>query len=221
MSFPMQKQHPKNNKRRNAQLFGSAIPNQIYGMTFPREMKLSMKYSDTLDWTPSAGFTADVMFNLNSIFDPNRTLTGHQPLGYDQWAQFYNRYRVDATYVHLHLCASDTAGGYFTLLANNSITAITNVDEPSESPISTTATFTQGTPTDIVKGYDLAKVNGVTRAVYNSDDRYQALYGGSPSEFLILHTCWTPGILNTGKCYAKIVITYQVSLFDPIQQTLS
>jgi len=35
------------------------------------------------------------VFRLNSLFDPDFTATGHQPLGFDQWAQFYNHYVVN------------------------------------------------------------------------------------------------------------------------------
>ena len=31
---------------------------------------------------------------MNSLFDPNRTGTGHQPYGFDQLSTFYNRYYV-------------------------------------------------------------------------------------------------------------------------------
>lgn len=38
--------------------------------------------------------TAFNNYSMNSIFDPNRTGTGHQPYGFDQLATFYNRYYV-------------------------------------------------------------------------------------------------------------------------------
>lgn len=58
----------------------------------PQRYITKMKYSEQVS-TDAAG---RYMFNLNSIFDPNRTgtLTGHQPYGFDTLATLYNRYRV-------------------------------------------------------------------------------------------------------------------------------
>lgn len=42
------------------------------------------------------------VFRLNSIFDPDVTAAGHQPLGRDHWAGVYKYYRVLAADVKLH-----------------------------------------------------------------------------------------------------------------------
>jgi hypothetical protein len=41
-----------------------------------------------------AAVGAGVQYASNSIFDPNLTATGHQPLSHDQWSQFYQHYLV-------------------------------------------------------------------------------------------------------------------------------
>jgi hypothetical protein len=33
-------------------------------------------------------------FRLNSVYDPNLNIAGHQPLGYDTWSVIYNYYKV-------------------------------------------------------------------------------------------------------------------------------
>jgi hypothetical protein len=48
----------------------------------------------TLDMT--SGVTGTYSFRLNSPFDPNYTASGHQPMGFDQWAAFYNHYVVES-----------------------------------------------------------------------------------------------------------------------------
>ena len=40
-------------------------------------------------------------FRLNSIFDPDQTSTGHQPMGRDTWAGIYKYYRVIKTDVKI------------------------------------------------------------------------------------------------------------------------
>lgn len=211
-----------NNQRRtprraiNNRQFGSTIPNQIYGMTFPREMKVTMKYVENLTRTPSSGLAIDYVFLLNSIFDPNSTGTGHQPQGHDQWALFYNRYRVD--HVKVRCSVVGVASGYLTMLANNASSPITSSTVGPESPLSQSIYYAaNGAAKSKVVNYNLADINGVTRAVYNTDDRYQAQFGASPSEILCLHTIWLDAALGTGIGVYQVEMDFMVTLFDPLQ----
>lgn len=60
----------------------------------PRFKTVKMKYSETISINPGAGTLASNSFLMNGLYDPNTGGTGHQPLGYDEWANFYQRYCV-------------------------------------------------------------------------------------------------------------------------------
>jgi hypothetical protein len=200
--------------------FGSTIPNRLYSDTFPREMKVMLKYNAVHTLTPSAGLASDYVYNLNSIFDPDVTGVGHQPRGRDNWAVFYNRYRVDSCKVTMYCTRS--SGGTVTILGNNQSTSITDVAEPLETPIGITGAHSpNGSSLKLVKTFNLADLNGVTRSVYETDDRYQALMSASPSEVLCLHMVWIDTALSTGSAFVSIELDYFVTLFDPIQQAQS
>lgn len=66
--------------------------NVLSGM--PKTRKISMRYVDQISMTSTSGSLASYVFRANSIYDPNYTSTGHQPMGYDQWAVLYNHYVV-------------------------------------------------------------------------------------------------------------------------------
>ena len=69
--------------------------NKSLGPLLPAQRYItSMKYSQT--FTISSALGAVQRFNLNNIYDPDRTGVGHQPYGYDQLGAIYNRYRVIA-----------------------------------------------------------------------------------------------------------------------------
>lgn len=56
---------------------------------------LNLPYHATVALTgASAGNANAWQFRANSIFDPDLTGAGHQPLGHDQWTLFYNHYCV-------------------------------------------------------------------------------------------------------------------------------
>lgn len=70
---------------------------------FPTSKMVKLRYIDsdiTLD--AAAGLTADYVFRANSVFDPDYTGTGHQPMGRDQWSEVYNRYTVLGSKITLY-----------------------------------------------------------------------------------------------------------------------
>jgi len=212
------KQGPKITKR-----FGSTIANQLYANSFPREMKTTMRYRELVNFTATTSVANDRVFMLNSIYDPYSTGTGHQPQGHDQWANFYNRYRVDgATATLRYSMVSSSQGIYATVLGNNSSTAITDYAVASESPHSTSGLFASGgSALVLTRSFNLADLNGVTRQVYEADDRYQSTFGGNPTEVLALHIVTTDLQLSNVQMAYIVEIDYDVTLFDPIQLALS
>ena len=55
-------------------------------------------FTTTLNYADSYAISPAVVpvhvLRMNSIYDPDYTTTGHQPMGRDQLAELYNRYRV-------------------------------------------------------------------------------------------------------------------------------
>jgi len=179
-----------------------------------------MIYSSSLSITTTTGLAYDHQYNLNSINDPDRTGAGHQPMGHDQWSNFYGRYRVDGARVIASWLNASVYGQMCTILGNNSSTAITLLETANENPLSSSQGMTQTQPAVVLtKVFNLADLNGVTRDVYNADDRYSSQVGSSPSELLILHVVTDTPISLT--LFLNIRIEYMVTYFDPVQLTQS
>jgi hypothetical protein len=53
-----------------------------------------MRYCDTVPITSTSGSLAKYIFRINSLFDPDYTGTGHQPLYRDTYAAIYELYAV-------------------------------------------------------------------------------------------------------------------------------
>lgn len=54
-----------------------------------------MRYTEQITLDPGVGGTiATYVFRANSLFDPNYTASGHQPMTFDQVSAFYNHYVV-------------------------------------------------------------------------------------------------------------------------------
>lgn len=79
-------------RSRLALVVRSRVPRPMPGL--PKETIVEMTYVKGGSLDSTSGVIARQLFRANSIFDPDATGTGHQPLGHDQWAQLYTNYVV-------------------------------------------------------------------------------------------------------------------------------
>lgn len=185
-----------------------------------------LEYSDFQARQPSAGVANDYLFNLNSIFDPDRSGAGHQPLYRDQLALMYNRYRVFACAYRIVAINTDTAASSYChviVFPNNSSVTLTDPNQAQESPGAQIKAlcYSAGGPNQArFSGYvNLPKLTGVSKTEYRSDERFQAQMSADPAEVMTLHTViYSPG---TPLLSINTHLRFFVELFDPIQQATS
>lgn len=72
----------------------------------PRTKKVRMRYSTNLTVNSDTDSVCDLAlfgyrFRANSIYDPDSTGVGHQPMGHDQWHHFYESYRVENAWIEV------------------------------------------------------------------------------------------------------------------------
>lgn len=183
------------------------------------------KYAEAV--TVSAAGIAGYKWNLNSLFDPNRSGIGHQPYGYDQLAGLYNRYRVISC-KYVMSCISDSGNIQVAVLpANESLSLIGNVSEARENPRAKyiVQTPTSGGTLKVLKGnVYLPALVGATKTQYMSDDRYQAIVGNSPTELAVLNA-YAQGLNDDPTFNANptfnILLEYTVEWFDVTTQDQS
>lgn len=61
---------------------------------FPTSLRTKLRYHEDVGFSSASGVVSGNVFRANSLFDPNETGTGHQPLYFDQFSAVYNRYQV-------------------------------------------------------------------------------------------------------------------------------
>ena len=76
---------------------------------FPDQMYVKLRYRQ-LNQYSGQGTQISQIYSMNSAYDPDQTAAGanNQPLTWDQWSQFYRRYQVMASSIHLRIIT--TAG---------------------------------------------------------------------------------------------------------------
>ena len=185
-----------------------------------------MKYAESFDIPiPQLGFVGAYRFNLNSIFDPNRTGTGHQPYGHDTLQTIYNRYRVISCSYKICISRLDanTEPLQLTTLPANEEVSISLGAEARESPRAKyIVQGGNGSPIRMLTGtVNIASLMGRNKAQYMADDRFQAQYGSNPGELAILNVF--SSLLNDGQVATEralkgsIELVYTVESFDAKQ----
>lgn len=195
--------------------------------TVPDRMVLKMKYVDNFVLTGLAGATR--VFRANSIYDPDTSLVnGHQPLGFDQWDVFYNKYRVFRADVVLKATNSssnsaDTEQIGVCAFANN--TYLANDDSFFEQPHCKKALLSGrgGMDRSVIKyTVDIPRILGMAPVVYKSTPNTASLFTTNPSEIVNLGIFTRPiDGASTSLVSCEIAITYYVELFDRSPVSLS
>jgi hypothetical protein len=182
---------------------------------------LTFKYSDFQTITLLTVTGVSQIYNLNSLFDPDRTGTGHQPYGYDQLSAMYNRYRV--LRVKWKVKFATSSGDYFALvLPSNGLlasapTTLAPFITASECPLSKSIIQSSTSQSETVIGsIKLNELNGVTRTEYIADDRFEAQVSTSPAELIVLNLAFYNPNVGTTIINFNVTLEYEADLHDPI-----
>lgn len=177
----------------------------------PQRYICSMKYAETIN-TDANG---QILMNLNSIFDPNRSGIGHQPYGHDTFATMYNRYRVISCSYRVIANKNNDTLQVCALPANEPILYLTGA-EYKENPRCRYKTQAPGGEVQHVAGKQyIPSLTGRTKAQYMADDRYQAIFGASPLELAVLNIgVFTGSDAPAATVPVNIELVYVVELFD-------
>lgn len=184
----------------------------------PQRYICKMKYADVFSLTTSGiSPMGTYRFNLNSIFDPNRTGTGHQPYGHDTFQTLYNRYRVIKCTYNIVATSSTNYAVQVAAIPGNEEIAVATATEARENPRCRYVVQGVGSPLKVLKGtVHIPSLVGRTKAQYMADDRYQAQFGASPNELAILNVFG--GLIGDGAVTDTIVcnieMTYTIECFD-------
>lgn len=186
----------------------------------PQRMIAKHKYASTVQ-VPISGGAGLWQINLNSVYDPDRTGTGHQPYGRDTYAQLYNRYRVIGCRYAVAI-APENPNQVCQLVAVptcSSVIPYPDCATAREQPRAKYIVQNPGAPARFVKGYvSLPQLQGLTTTQYMAGDVYQAQTGSNPSELAILNLVCS-SITDVGGSfsgYLHIELVYTVEWFDPI-----
>lgn len=199
---------------------------------FPMNQVVKMRYHTNFLLSPTNGGAAtSYVFRSNSIFDPDATGVGHQPLGHDQWSQFYSTYTVIGSKMMCKMSKDNQAVGgtsnYLAgvLLHDQNTLPTTNVDTLFEQGLSTPVRLGQGNNVTnnvikVNKKFSAKKFFNISN-IKDNQDRIGAPFGSNPpttgdSFFIVYAAVSVAGGADTTSIDVDVTIDFLVLLSDPV-----
>lgn len=207
-------------------------PNFALGQAQPRIIQ--MKYADVKAYLLNniSTFSANI-YRTNSIYDPDYTGTGHQPMGHDEWSTLYNKYCVLAMDIKSTFVASNAGSveGGSSFLGSITVQNGTATGGITELKLEDPNTKTKVVPnsknnyshTPAVSLYHRWRADqwwGASQEEVMAQDVCQASFGGSPirQAHVAVQVQQIDGLPTSSASYIWDVTTeivYTVYLFEP------
>lgn len=182
----------------------------------PSRYICKMKYASTIT---TAAVSGVYQFRLNSLYDPDLTGIGHQPMAFDNLSLLYNKYRVISCGWRIQ--QPSNYNGTPIIVAcnpnNDPLISWTNFGEMCEQPRTKYLLNNPGGRIMTLSGKTyLPKLLGRTKAQYMADDIYSSVVSTNPVENALLYVNTFSG--QTGEAIGSVplhvVLEYTVEWFD-------
>lgn len=200
--------------------------NNNIGIASTRYVKLT--YNTTINLQNGAAAHAAHFFKCNSIFDPDDTGLGHQPLGHDEWANLYKKYLVTSCTMKAHFFREGTgnepvACGFF-LDKNASFDSYldTKLEQVRNSP-SCVKTLLTNSREKVTLWRKYSPHTFFDKIDATDDHQMSGAMGGNPTlpAYAGVWTQTYDGTAAVSQVKCTVTLYYTVKLMDPIMLTQS
>ena len=205
--------------------YQKAVITRMKGAGFSDTLFVKLNYVESLNLsngTPRIQYA----FRGNSLFDPDYTAAGHQPMYFDQYAAIYNSYRVVGSAIKVNcINAQGLSACYFIMFPNTEVATLTSIPLALEQARAATANILPiagGGPAARFKQYcSTRKACGLMKGE-SYDDSLAATTGNNPTQIWYWNLFWETSDSASNVTINGIVkLTYYVQFFDKKPGVLS
>jgi len=196
----------------------SHFDNSLVGV--PDRFRMKMKYSDENVQSHSSGALDIWNFRANSLFDPDFTYSGHQPLGFDELAALYGKYKVTHCSIRVSAVSLDGVNNMLVILPRRTTTALSNFNQAVELPRSRAKLLAPtAVPSETLSfSYDMADLFGSPI----KDQDFGALVSANPSNVLYYTVITGPtnqASTSTVQLHVELEFTAEFYLKNQLSQS--
>lgn len=187
---------------------------------------IKLRYRDNYTLTTAGpGAFVQRAWRLNSIYDPDFTGTGHQPLCYDQWQVFYKNYRVYKTEVTYSLANEENEAVQIGFVVQPDDSGVSGDDASFEQPhvYSKILGSEQGQNRAIIKRtIHHPRIIGQTSLQYKANENTYSAFGTNPNTS-VFGVLFANSIDNSTlpNVAVNVTMVFHVELFGRKEQALS
>lgn len=217
-----QKQTKQNKSKQNSQLQPGFL------QVFPQRLRTKLSYADQYTLSGTSGFPtfgSEQSFRLGSLYDPDFTGTGHQPLGFDQVTPWYSRYLVNGCTVKVTFSNPSDDGMYVAVFAksyddpativNATVSAANERPNVWVRPLNNTGSQ----KITFQKHLDLAQMSGLSKQQYDATwPTTGALVTSNPaySPYLSIAVADNSAAISSGKVIVTVELVFDVVFFGRV-----
>lgn len=201
-----------------------ASPYTFLGL--PGSLRADLRYSEYFSLDPAAGALATYTYRANSIYDPNYSAGGHQPLGYDQLSVLYAHYIVQRAHIKVRVAGSIAGtAGVFTLSLLDGPTSPTPWTAITEQPrckfmvLSGTGSASKDVPSLSID-FNAKSFFGVTD-VNDNRDSIGALVGANPEDCAYFSISYQAADLSADMNAIGVVVTIEYDVLFSERENLA
>lgn len=193
----------------------------VPGTFMPDRLRTKLWY-DFLQYPLMAAASSGALnIGGNDAYDPDRSGSGHQPMGFDQLTSIYDRYVVTGSRVRITLLSTDK-GITLGLIPSTDTGTPSSLNNLLENPYSKHLAIPSSYPCVLNHSFSSAKIWGVSESTIIQDDTYHARYNASPTRpWYWLVKAGTFDGSTTATVYVNIRVSYIVEFYERIQESQS
>jgi hypothetical protein len=185
---------------------------------FTKSKIVTMRYVSTwsLSSSGATGAVSTVIYSMNGLYDPYYAAGGHQPLGFDQYMNFYNHYTVlSAKAVVTAINTTGTPSGMLYLSRNAGAALISNRETLSEQPETKTKGIYRNNamPHSVIT--DTVSLSAQLGQNVKEEDNNAGTDSLNPAEQYYWHIGCASFDGTDGTTVGTIAIDYRVLLHEP------
>ena len=195
---------------------------------FPNNKLVRHKYCDTV--TIPAGTGAGVptiyQFRANSIYDPDYTGVGHQPLFHDEMAAQYKYYTVMSSRIKVTFPGTNAQEANYIIWVDDDSFVPMNVNDAQEqhrSSYSLHRLDRRKSPLILKASFDAARWNKTTRSALLSDDMKKVPKGQNPDgtevKYYQVYVAPLVGTVTMNAIPVKVELYYTCMWREPVDHT--
>lgn len=202
--------------RRNKQVASRRLA-LFQSSPFPRSRSIKLHYSESIVLLETVvGSGAQQIWNLNSLFDPNSTGVGHQPLYYDQLFSItgpYQRYTVHTVLMKITATNVSASPALVAVYFQPGVIDLPGKDAVMEKPLVKWFCLAPAGGAPIVRSVTVRvpidALFGVSRSKLMNDDQYSGFYNSSPAQIAYGYTM----AFSQGGTLANVVVNHNFEYY--------